>query len=179
MLYLPTFDCEWALSRWSGRPHGLTLDPLGFECFVAVPAPKRGLFGRRRPAESAPAPYLHVLVHVDLSADRVRSWVTGQVARLGVLAVTPDAVGDLLNRLTEEESARLSDRAWEPATVVVDGAPRAASAFVAEPGRWGAYLEVGDDRVALVGRGLALADVALRSATEDEQAQVRAVALRV
>jgi len=179
VLYLPTFDCEWALSRWSGRPHGLTLDPLGVECFVPVPAPKRGLFGRRRAADPAAAPYLHVLVHTDLPAERVRSWAVGQVARLGVLAAVPDAVGDTLNRLTEEESARLADRAWAPATIEVDGAPRQASAFEAEPGRWCAFLEVDGDRVALVGRALALGDVGLRAATDAEVAQVRAAALRV
>jgi hypothetical protein len=179
VLYLPTFDCEWALSRWSGRPHGLTLDPLGVECFVSVPEPKRGLFGRRRSTDPSAAPYLHVLVHTDLSAERVRSWAVGQVARLGVLAAVPDAVGDTLNRLTEEESGRLADRAWTPATITLGGAPHQASAFEAEPGRWCAYLEVDGDRVALVGRALALADVGLRPATSAELAEVRAAALRV
>lgn len=178
MLYLPEFPCDWALSRWTGRPHGLTIDPLGVECFVAPPAQRRGLFGRRR-AEPSVSPYLHVLVHNELSSDRIRSWARMQVARLGVLATAPDAEGDALNRLTEQESALLADREWTPVEVVIDGAPHPGSAFVAEPLRWAAYLDLGADRVALVGRDLTLAAARLRTATADEARRLRTDALRV
>lgn len=178
MLYVPEFPCDWALSRWSGRPHGLTIDPLGVECFVAPTETRRGLFGRRRvtPASSV---YLHVLVHQELSSDRIRSWARAQVARLGVLASQPDAAGDVLNRLADEEAARLADGDWTPAEVVIDGIAHAASAFVAEPGRWAAYVDLGADRVALVGRDLDLADARLRTATAEEARRVRTDALRV
>jgi len=178
VLYLPEFPCEWALSRWSGRPHGLAIDPLGVECFVAPPTPRRGLFGRRR-SEPAPSLYLHVLVHNELSSDRIRSWARTQVARLGVLATQPDAEGDTLNRLAEEESGRLVDREWTPAEIVIDGVPRAGSAFLAEPQRWAAYVDLGADRIALVGRDLTLEAARLRTATADEARRIRTDALRV
>lgn len=178
MIYLPDFDCDWALSRWTGRPHGLTIDPIGVECFVAAPEPKRRLFGRR-PVAPEPAEYLHVLVHQELTSDRIRSWAAHQVAVLGVLAVRPDAAGDELNRLAAQEAAALEGRDWTPASVTVDGVAAAASAFVAEPDRWAAYVELGEDRVALVGRGLALDRARLRTASADEARRVRTDALRV
>lgn len=179
MLYLPDFDCDTTLSRWTGRPHGLSIDPLGVECFVAAPEPRRRLFGRRPAASPPPAAYLHVLVHQELSSDRIRSWAANQVALLGVLATNPDAAGDALHRLTAEESERLAGREWTPTTLTLDGGELAASAFVAEPGRWAAYVEVGEDRIALVGRGLEPAQAPLRTATSDEARRLRTEALRV
>jgi len=179
MIYLPTFDCDWVLSRWTGRAHTLTIDPIGVECFVAGSPQRRGLFGRRRAAEPPVAGYLHVLVHAEQSSDRIRSWAATQVAQLGVLAAHPDATGDLLNRLTAEEAERLAGRDWTPAEVVVDGVAQAASALVAEPERWAAYVDLGADRVALVGRGLPLAQAALRTASTEEARRLRTDALRV
>ncbi len=178
MIYLPTFDCEWALSRWSGRPQGLAIDPLGVECGVTAPIPKRRLF-QRRAAEPAASVYLHVLVHTDLSSDRIRSWARGQVAQLGVLETYPDARGDDLNRLTESELAALEGLEWTLASVTVDGVARQGSALVVRPDRWAAFIDLGADRVVLVGSHLALDDVALRAATSDEARQVRTAALRV
>lgn len=179
MIYLPTFPCDRVLSRWTGRAHTLTIDPIGVECFVSGSAPRRGLFGRRRAAEPVVETYLHVLVHGEQSSDRIRSWAANQVAQLGVLAEHPDAAGDELNRLTAAEAERLADREWTPATVVIDDTPHAASAFVAAPDRWAAYVDLGADRVALVGRGLPLADASLRTASTDEARELRTAALRV
>lgn len=178
MIYLPVFECEWTLSRWTGRPHGLSIDPIGVECFVPVAAPKRRLF-QRRPAAPAGSPYLHVLVHNDLPSDRIRSWAEGQVAQLGVLEKHPDASGDQFNRLAEAESGRLEDRDWTPATMTVDGVSHAASAFVAQPERWAAYVDLGQDRVVLVGHNLPLDGLALRTASSQEAREVRTAALRV
>nr|NLI50155.1 hypothetical protein [Propionibacterium sp.] len=179
MIYLPAFPCDWVLSRWTGRAHTLTIDPIGVECFVAGPPPRRGLFGRRHTAEPTVAVYLHVLVHGEQTSDRIRSWAANQVAQLGVLAERPDAAGDELNRLTAEQAERLAGREWTPAEVVVDQVAHAASAFVAAPDRWAAYVELGPDRVALVGRGLSLAQAALRTASTDEARRLRTDALRV
>ncbi len=179
MIYLPAFDCDWVLSRWTGRAHTLTIDPIGVECFVAGAPPRRGLFGRRRAADPVVAGYLHVLVHAEQPSDRIRSWAINQVAQLGVLAAQPDAVGDALNRLTAEEAGRLAGREWTAAEVVVDGVAHAASAFVAEPGRWAAYVDLGADRVVLVGRGVTQEQAALRTASSDEARQLRTDALRV
>lgn len=179
MIYLPAFACDWVLSRWTGRAHGLSIDPIGVECFVAGPEPRRGLFGRRRAAEPVVASYLHVLVHTEQSSDRIRAWAAHQVAQLRVLADHPEASGELLNRLTEEESQRQADRDWTPTHVVLDGSPREASAFVVEPERWAAYVDLGADRVALVGRGLTLEEACLRTASNDEARKLRTDALRV
>lgn len=178
MLYLPTLPCDWTLSRWTGRPHGLGIDPIGVECFVPVEERKRGLFGRRRGGVSA-SPYLHVLVHSELSGERIRSWARAQVARLGALAEQPDAEGDVLNRLAEAETSRLADVAWTPASFVVDGEPVGGAVYLAEPQRWAGYVEVGADRLALVGRDLAPSDAVLRTASSDEARQIRTAALRV
>ncbi len=179
MIYLPAFACDRVLSRWTGRAHSLTIDPIGVECFVAGPPPRRGLLGRRRATQPPVAAYLHVLVHGEQPSDRIRSWAMNQVAQLGVLAEHPGATGDELNRLTAAAVERLAGREWTAAEVVVDGVAHAASAFVAEPERWAAYVELGADRVALVGRGLPLAGAALRTATSDEARQLRTDALRV
>lgn len=177
VIYLPAFDCDTVLSRWTGRPHGMTIDPIGVECFVMPPA-RRTLLGRRREA-SEPSAYLHVLVHDELSSDRIRSWATSQVARLAALANQPDAEGDLLNRLAAEAQESLMDREWTPQALVVDGHVHPGSAFVAEPLRWAAYLELGADRVALVGSGLTPEEAPLRTATGDEARALRTDALRV
>lgn len=179
MIYLPTFPCEWVLSRWSGRAHSMTIDPIGVEAFVPQEPAPRGIFGRRRKEPVAPAAYLHVLVHQELSSERIRSWAVGQVAQLAALAAQPDAVGDTLNRLAASEADRLSGRDWIPADITVDGVTWAASAYVDSPGRWAAYVELGHDRVALVGRDLELADASLRTASLDEARQLRSEALRV
>lgn len=178
MIYLPTFPCDWVLSRWTGRAHTLTIDPIGVECFVSGAEPRRGLFGRRRAAAPV-AEYLHVLVHGEQSSDRIRSWAATQVAQLGVLAERPDASGDELNRLTEAEALRLADREWTPASVVIDGQAHEASAYVVETDRWAAFVDLGADRVAMVGRGLPLGRATLRTASSDEARQLRTDALRV
>ncbi len=181
VIYLPAFDCDWVLSRWTGRPQGLTIDPIGVEAFVAAPTAKpSGLLGRLRKAEpTGPDAYLHVLVHDELPSDRIRSWAVNQVAKLRVLGERPDAAGDSLNRLTAQEVERLTDRDWTAAQVVIDGTAHPASVFEAEEGRWAAYADLGADRLVLVGQGLTLADATLRTASTEEARQLRTDALRV
>ena len=177
MLYVPEFDCDVTLSRWTGRPSGLTIDPFGVECFVAAPTPKRRLFGRR-PAAVRPA-YLHVLVHRELAAERIKSWAVMQVARLGVVGDDPALSGDPLNRLVEAELGRLGSVTWTPSTVVIDGVDRPAEAFVVDEQRWAVCVDVGQQQVALVGRDIALDAARLRSASDAETREIRMAALRV
>lgn len=177
MMYLPVIPCDTALSRWTGRPVGMTIDPLGVECFIPGPVLRGGLFRRRREPEVRA--YLHVLVHGELGPDRVRSWAAGQVARLAALADEPDAVGDRLNRLAAEHGERIAAVEWTDTELQVDGHSVPGSCYVDGPSRWAAYFELGDDRVALVGRDLALAETALRTATDVEARALRMDALRV
>ena len=178
MLYVPDFEAEWSLSRWTGRPQGLTIDPLGVEA-VIVPEARKGLRARFHHEELAPIRYLHVLVHQEMPTDRIRSWCANQVAQVGVLMEHPDAFGDELNRLTADEAERLSGRDWTPAQVIVDGVAHQASAYVAEPDRWAALVELGEERVALVSRGFTIEEATLRTATYDEARRIRTDALRV
>lgn len=177
MIYLPTFTCEWTLSRWAGRPQGLSIDPMGVECFQPQPEPKRGLFGRRRPAPLT-SPYLHVLVHREQAEDRVRSWAIGQLARLTVLSNTPDATGEDLTRLAEVEAHRLSEH-WQASTMVVAGRECSASVCSVSAELWAAYVERADEKIALVGRDIQLVDAHLRPASVEETQSLVQAALRV
>lgn len=178
MIFLPDLDWDATLSRWTGRPHGLTIDPIGVECFAPVAEPKRGWFGRRRDEPTA-SPYVHVLAHRELGSDRIRAWASGQVAQLAALSREPDATGQRLTELTEAEAARLAGRDWTPASLTVDGVAHPGSAYVDTPERWAAYVEVGEDRIALIGRDVTLDAVALRTASGDEARRLRTDALRV
>ncbi|WP_040160814.1 hypothetical protein [Nigerium massiliense] len=177
MIYLPAFEADWTMSRWTGRPQGLSIDPIGVECLVPAEV-RRGLFGRRKAAEQ-PAAFLHVLVHEEMPSDRIRSWAARQVALMLALDEQPQLAGDALNRLADDHARDLRGRDWVPATVILDGTPREASVFEAAPDRWAAYLDLGTDRVAIVGRDLALADAPLRTATAEEARQLRTEALKV
>lgn len=176
MLFVPTSGFDVGLSPWTGRA-GMVIDPWGVECFGEVAPERRGRWFRRR---EKPVPtYLHVLVHTDLPAERVQSWAAGQLARLGAVAVEPDAQGDRLNRLAEEESARLHQRPWHETTLVVDEADVHALCLAADEQRWAAYLEVDGRRIAVLGKGVPAEQVRLRSATEPELRDLRMAALRV
>lgn len=153
----------------------MSIDPIGVECFVDVPR-GRGLFGRGKPT---PEPYLHVLVHDELPSDRIRSWAARQVALMLALDADPQLAGDPLNRAADEQGRGLQGRDWVPATVVMDGQAREASVYEAAPDRWAAYLDLGEDRVVIVGRDLALADAPLRTASADEARELRTEALKV
>lgn len=177
MIYVPDFQADWALSRWTGRPAGLTIDPIGVEATIRAAPVKRRLFARPRPPE--PEPYLHALVHTELPSDRIRSWAMRQVAVLAALEGTPEASGEHLNRQADAEAERLSGRDWVPATVMIDGRGHAASVYEDGPTRWAAYVDLGADRLALIGQGLTLAEAPLRTADADEARRLRTDALQV
>lgn len=173
-MLLPAFPAEWTLSPWTGRPGALTIDPLGVVCRVPVDVPKRRWF-QRRPQTAPQQPSLHLVVHGEWTAERVKNWTLNQLATLDVLDHEPDAYGDALHRLVDAWTAP----AWDDASLTIDGRPQAAVCALVSPMRWAAFAELEGERVALIARDLAWDDVALRTATEAEVRDLRMAALRV
>jgi len=166
VIHLPTAVSRQALSSWSGRPDGLRIDPIGVEAVADVPG-------------AGPAPYVHVLTHQDLAPERVRSWQRRQIAQHLVRQADADAQGDPFNRLVDDRLDALADLDWGPATVLVDGRPVPALLWQAGPLLWAAYLEQGEDRVALIASDVPVGAIELRTASADEARALRTEALRV
>lgn len=167
VIYLPTSVSQQSLSSWTGRPSGLTIDPIGVEAVPAVPGAGAGA-------------YVHVLVHHELLPERIRSWQRGQLTQHLVRRQVGDGVtSDEFNRATDELAATLADRDWADGTLVVDGVEVAASVWTLSDTLWAVYAELGDARVAVIGSDVPRAAVALRTASADEERILRTEALRV
>lgn len=167
MIYVPTAVVVQALSSWTGRPVGLTIDPIGVECVPDVPG-------------AGPGAYVHVLAHHELAPERIRSWQQRQLTQhLVKLQVGADAPADEFNRATDDMAAFLADREWIDGTIVVDGVPVTASVWELSSTLWATYTELGEERVAVIGSDVARDAVALRTASSEEARALRTEALRV
>lgn len=167
MIYLPVSVSEQSLSSWTGRPVGLTIDPIGVEAVPAVPG-------------AGPRAYVHVLVHHELGSERIRSWQRRQLTQhLVRQLIGDDASTDAFNRATDDYAETLADRDWVEGTLVVDGSPVAASVWELSDALWATYAEVGDERIAVIGSDVPREAVALRMASNDEARELRTEALRV
>ena len=167
VIYVPVSVAQQALSSWTGRPVGLTIDPIGVEAVPVVPG-------------AGPHAYVHVLAHHELSPERIRSWQRRQLTQHLVRHQLGDSVtSDAFNRATDELAVSLEDRDWVDGTLVVDGAAVAASVWQLSDSLWATYAEVGEERVAVLGSDVPRDAVALRTATTGEARALRTEALRV
>lgn len=167
MIYLPVAASQQTLSSWTGRPSGLTIDPIGVE---AVP----------NAAGAGPDAYVHVLSHQELSPERIRSWQRRQlVTHVVTQRLGASATGDAINRAADDLAAEVADRDWIDGTIVVDGVAVTASVWELSDRLWACYTEVGDDLVAVVGSDVPRESIALRTASGDEARALRTEALRV
>ena len=167
MIYVPVSVSQQTLSSWTGRPVGLTIDPIGVEAIPDVPG-------------AGPRAYVHVLAHHELSPGRIRSWQRRQLTQhLVRQQLGDDVTSDAFNRATDELAASLQDREWEDGTLTVDGAPVAASVWRLSDSLWATYAEVGEERLAVLGSDVPREAVALRTASTDEARALRTEALRV
>lgn len=167
MIYMPTPVSAHALSSWSGRATGLTIDPIGVEAVPDVTG-------------AGPAPYVHVLAHHELSPERIRSWQRRQLLQHLVRRQLGDDVSsDEFNRATDEMASLFADRDWIDGTIVVDGAAVTASVWELSGTLWAVYTELGDERIAIIGSDVPRPGVALRTASGDEARALRTAALRV
>lgn len=167
VIYVPTAVAVQALSSWTGRPVGLTIDPIGVECVPDVPG-------------AGPGAYVHVLSHHELAPDRIRSWQQRQlVQHLVRQRVGDDVSSDEFNRATDDFAAQFADRAWIDGTIVLDGVAVTASVWELSPTLWATYTELGEERVAVIGSDVPRSAVALRTASGEEARELRTEALRV